>query len=205
MPSNVSGSECGGIGCCGHPRRRPITRTAASAAIPALMCTTVPPAKSSAPRRNSQPAGENTQCATGVYTTIAQSPRNQTHAENFMRSAIAPVISAGVMIANISWNAENDSGGIDSVPKPGRRDVFATSCIHARSKLPIHLPVPRNASEYTHAAQSTLDEAHAEEVLHEHAEHVLGPHHAAVEQRQPRRHEHARARRTPAPTRCRRR
>ena len=100
------------------PRRVPSTSTTASAAMPALMCTTVPPAKSSAPRRNSQPAGENTQCATGAYTTSAQSPRNQTHAENFMRSAIAPVISAGVMTANIIWNAENDSGGIGTAPKP---------------------------------------------------------------------------------------
>ena len=34
--------------------------------MPALMCTTVPPAKSSAPRSASQPAGANTQCATGA-------------------------------------------------------------------------------------------------------------------------------------------
>ncbi len=118
VPKSVNGNEWGGIGCFGHPLRRPITMTAASAAIPALMCTTVPPAKSSAPRRNSQPAGENTQSATGVYTRISQRPRNQNHAENFIRSAIAPVISAGVMIANMSWNAENDSGGIVSV-EPG--------------------------------------------------------------------------------------
>ena len=63
-----------------------------------------------------------------------------------MRSAIAPVISAGVMIANISWNAENDSGGIGNDPKPVA-GTFATSCIHARSRLPIHFPVPWNASE----------------------------------------------------------
>ena len=111
-PSSVHGSMWGGIGCCGHPRRRPMTITTASAAMPALMCTTVPPAKSSAPRRNSHPAGEKTQCATGAYTTISQIPRNQNHAANFMRSAIAPVISAGVMIANISWNAKNASGGM---------------------------------------------------------------------------------------------
>src|SRR6476659_151688 len=112
VPSNVSGSECGGVGWLGHPRRRPMTITATSAAIPALMWTTVPPAKSSAPRRNSHPAGEKTQCATGVYTMSAHSPTNHTHAENRMRSAMAPVMSAGVMMANIIWNAENDSGGI---------------------------------------------------------------------------------------------
>ena len=37
--------------------------------MPALMCTTVPPAKSSAPRLNSQPAGLKTQWATGAYTS----------------------------------------------------------------------------------------------------------------------------------------
>ena len=56
----------------------------------------------------------------GVYTTSAQSPRNQNHAENFMRSAIAPVMSAGVITANISWNAENDSGGIGTARSRSR-------------------------------------------------------------------------------------
>src|SRR5262245_18719847 len=56
-PNNVHGSMCGAIGCCGQPRRRPITKTTASAAMPALMCTTVPPAKSSAPFLNNHPSG----------------------------------------------------------------------------------------------------------------------------------------------------
>ena len=77
---------------------------------------------------------------------MSQIPRNQNHAENFMRSAMAPVINAGVMIANISWNTENDSGGIGNAPKPVAGTV-ATSRIHARSKLPIHFPVPWNARE----------------------------------------------------------
>ncbi len=41
---------------------------------------------------------------------------NPTHAAQRMRSAIAPVISAGVMIANVSWNATNASVG-DAVAK----------------------------------------------------------------------------------------
>ena len=65
-PMSVNGSACGGIGWLGQPFRFPSRMTAASAAIPALMWTTVPPAKSSAPRLNSHPAGENTQCATGA-------------------------------------------------------------------------------------------------------------------------------------------
>jgi hypothetical protein len=45
--------------------------------------------------------GENTQWAIGEYTSSSHSPRNTAQAANFMRSATAPVISAGVMIANI--------------------------------------------------------------------------------------------------------
>jgi hypothetical protein len=59
------------------------------------------------------------------------------------------------MIANIIWNAENDSGGIGTAPKPVAGMVSAWSR-NARSRLPIHLPVPWKASEYMHTAQSTL-------------------------------------------------
>ena len=39
-------------------------------------------------------------------------PMNQSIAENFMRSANAPVISAGVMIAKVIWNVMNTVSGI---------------------------------------------------------------------------------------------
>ena len=64
-PSITNGTLCGRMCSFGQPRRRPSRMAIASAAAPALMCTTVPPAKSSAPRLNAQPSGENTQCATG--------------------------------------------------------------------------------------------------------------------------------------------
>ena len=38
-------------------------------------------------------------------------------AENFIRSATAPVISAGVMIANLPWNITKTSSGIALSPK----------------------------------------------------------------------------------------
>ena len=79
---------------------------------------------------------------------------NHTHAENFMRSATAPVIRAGVMIANMSWKARNVSGGIDSSKPVG--DVAAASRNQARSRFPIHLLSPLKASEYVSAAQITL-------------------------------------------------
>jgi len=41
--------------------------------------------------------------ASGAYTTKNHRIINSTVPLNFMRSAVAPVISAGVMIANINW------------------------------------------------------------------------------------------------------
>jgi len=37
---------------------------------------------------------------------------NQSNAENFMRSAKPPAINAGVMIANVIWNAMYTDSGI---------------------------------------------------------------------------------------------
>ena len=67
-----------------------------------------------------------------------------TYAENFNRSAVAPVISAGVMIANVIWNAQNSTNGIVSVPKNPFASGSAgpTSFIHAKSKLPMKPSLP---------------------------------------------------------------
>src|SRR6266516_3963776 len=51
---------------------------ATSADTPALMWTTVPPAKSSAPSFASHPPDPHTQCASGSYTNVAQRTRNTT-------------------------------------------------------------------------------------------------------------------------------
>ena len=57
---------------------------------------------------------------------------NQSSAENFMRSANAPVISAGVMIANIIWKVMNTLSGIVplresiAIPPRNRRDRSPT-------------------------------------------------------------------------------
>ena len=52
-----------------------------------------------------------TQCATGKYTTVDQMATNTAHEVNFARSAIAPEMSAGVMIANINWKAAKTRTG----------------------------------------------------------------------------------------------
>jgi hypothetical protein len=117
-PSSTNGTLCGRKLPPGQPRRRPRTSATATAAAPALACTTVPPAKSSAPRLYNHPVGEKTQCATGAYTKTDQQVMKTTKPPNRNRSALPPVINAGVMIANINWNAANTIGGMTCVNAP---------------------------------------------------------------------------------------
>ena len=65
-PVTVIVMLCGSIGVCGNPSRRPSCSAATSAAMPAVTWTTVPPAKSSRPRRCNQPFGAQTQWHTGT-------------------------------------------------------------------------------------------------------------------------------------------
>src|SRR5579863_2345458 len=55
-PTMVSVRLCGGIGSLPKPTRLPSTNAPTRPATPALMCTTVPPAKSSAPHCQMSPA-----------------------------------------------------------------------------------------------------------------------------------------------------
>ena len=77
------------------------------------MWTTVPPAKSRAPSPTSliQPP-PHTQCATGAYTRVTHITRNMRYVVNLKRSTNAPVMSTGVMMANIIWNMTNSSVGM---------------------------------------------------------------------------------------------
>src|ERR1019366_1611254 len=90
---------CGAMLVSGWPLRLPSTSAHIRPAIPALICTTVPPAKSRTPACDAQPEGDQTQCAIGELTINDHTAMKMHIAENFMRSAKAPAISAGVMIA----------------------------------------------------------------------------------------------------------
>src|SRR2546423_9673895 len=142
-PSTTNGTLCGTNASFPHPRRFPRYRAHARAATPALMCTTVPPAKSSAPRceapRNPPP---HTQCATGEYTMIDHSVRNISHPENFIRSAKAPVMRAGVMTANISWNAMNTDDGMVGARAMGLGPVWCRPQ-YFMPPISIHLSGPK--------------------------------------------------------------
>ena len=88
--------------------------------MPAAMWTTVPPAKSSAPifprspialaprlaatTLESNQSNAHTMWASGQYTKVTHSTMNRQKGQKRMRSAMAPEIRAGVMIANIPWN-----------------------------------------------------------------------------------------------------
>src|SRR5947207_4928245 len=70
-PMKLSTKLCGGIGCLGNPVRLPKYRAQTSAETPELMCTTVPPAKSSVgnfPPSDafSSPPFPHTMCASGA-------------------------------------------------------------------------------------------------------------------------------------------
>src|SRR5687768_9113423 len=102
-PISTIGTLCGDIGMRLKSRRGPRYHAATRAETPALTCTTVPPAKSSAPSFWSQPPDPQTQCASGAYTSVDQSRIKARNARNRMRSTIAPDTSAGVITANIAW------------------------------------------------------------------------------------------------------
>src|ERR1700759_3160757 len=65
-PSATNGTLCGRMFSRGQPTRLPSTNATASAAEPALTCTAVPPAKSSAPRLAPIQPPPQIQCATGT-------------------------------------------------------------------------------------------------------------------------------------------
>ena len=79
-----------------------------SAETPELMWTTVPPAKS---KRGNLPPRDGVQQSALAPDHVSHRAVNQSDhsivntsiALNFIRSANAPVISAGVMMANINW------------------------------------------------------------------------------------------------------
>jgi hypothetical protein len=134
---------CGSIGVVGKPLRLRITSAATSAATPAFTCTTAPPAKSLNPLCWSQPPPQ-TQWATGRYTSTSHNVQNSSIAPNLVLSANAPMINAGVMIANVNWNITNTVSGMGPLSVSS-----STPRSHAFDRPPMIPDVPpaENASE----------------------------------------------------------
>src|SRR5438105_14090466 len=77
-PRATIGTLCGRKLSFGQPTRLPSTSASASAAEPALMCTAVPPAKSSACSLAPMKPPPQLQCATETYTSANQQPATTT-------------------------------------------------------------------------------------------------------------------------------
>ncbi len=72
-------------------------------------------------------------------------------AENFMRSAKAPTISAGVMIAKVIWKVANTDSGMVSVrlsrPTPAMKALPSPPMNEYRLTSPLTMPVVSKATE----------------------------------------------------------
>ena len=72
---------------------------------------------------------------------------NSSTAENFIRSANAPTISAGVMPANVAWKAMNTySGRTTPLLKVAATESGVTPDRNSLSKPPKNEPPPVNAT-----------------------------------------------------------
>jgi hypothetical protein len=82
-------------------------------------------------------------------------------------------------------DCQGEVAGVAGKGEFGVGDVLEADEVEVADELPA---VAEGQAEADHGPQHA-DEAHGEEVLHEHAEYVLGPDHSAVEEGQARGHE----------------
>ena len=103
-PMLVSTSECGALGTLGYPARLPIMDATVSPEAPDETWTTMPPAKSMAPREwRNAPSPPHTWCASGQYTAVLHRMAKAQTAVSLSLSANAPEMIAVVMHANMQW------------------------------------------------------------------------------------------------------
>ena len=138
-PIIVNIGLCGGVIDFGKPLLLPSVKAVTKAAVPAVACTTMPPAKSIVPQYDKIPPPQ-TQCVTGAYTIKTQRLKKISIAENLILSTKAPIIRAGVMIAKVIWNVANRLLGM-------LRDGVSNSIefINMLPNPPIHAFPPENA------------------------------------------------------------
>ena len=84
-------------------------------------------------------------------------PISVAYPANFSRSAVAPVMSAGVMIAKVIWKARNSGSGIPPVKAANCLELMVMSWKPAKSKPPNQPPSPRlpKAMEAPNSTQRT--------------------------------------------------
>ena len=87
-------------------------------------------------------------CAIGRYLNVNQMTENSSTAENFMRSAKEPMISAVVMAANVDWKATKISSGMTTpLLKVAAMLSGVMPLSSTLSKPPMNGLPPVNASE----------------------------------------------------------
>mmetsp|Transcript_28585 Transcript_28585/g.80575 ORF Transcript_28585/g.80575 Transcript_28585/m.80575 type:complete len:238 (-) Transcript_28585:672-1385(-) len=107
--------------------RGPRTAQPTKAPMPAVMCTTMPPAKSRTPWAAMKPFGPHTMWQAGKYTANIHRTQYHITALNFMRSTKLPTIRAGVMMAKVIWYSAHRASGMVShrlvLVMPARNDL----------------------------------------------------------------------------------
>ena len=116
---------------------------------------------------------------------------------NFMRSAMAPRISAGVMIANIAWNMMKTYSGMlrGGVAKFAVTESIVTPASPTFDEVADPGVAAVEGEAVADQDPQDADDAGGDEALHQDVEDVLGAHQAAVEQRQTRQRHHQHQRR----------
>mmetsp|Transcript_5246 Transcript_5246/g.20412 ORF Transcript_5246/g.20412 Transcript_5246/m.20412 type:complete len:238 (+) Transcript_5246:576-1289(+) len=132
--------------------RSPRYMAATRAPMPAVMCTTIPPAKSRTPMSaKNAPGPPQTMWHAGKYTANIHSVENHMTALNFMRSTSAPIMSAGVMIANVIWYNTHSASGIvpatDAAVTPAKPTLSQPPMKDANVVTPSFMPTSLNDSE----------------------------------------------------------
>ena len=118
-PVTVIVRLCGGIAVCGNPRRWPSTSAHTSAAIAGGhvhhdAAGEIHDAEFRQPAAAPHPVRDRARRRAAATARV-----NSSTAEKRMRSAKAPMTSAGVMIAKVIWNMKNTVSGM--VPSPTSR------------------------------------------------------------------------------------
>src|SRR5690606_37830504 len=118
-------------------------------ATPALMCTTVPPAKSRAPSSSSMPPGPHTMWAIGGQLNVNQSSEKNSRALKRTRSASEPTIRAVVSPAKVHWKATNtNSGSFTSSLNVSASESIVTPDRNSFESEPKYAVDSVNATEY---------------------------------------------------------
>ena len=124
-----------------------------------------------------------------------------TNAANRLRSAKAPVMSAGVIAANISWNAgeqdERDRRPRSLVDREA--DVHEPDEVEAADEAEAADGVGREREREPDEDPDDADEGQPEEAVHDRGEDVLAPDEPAVEEGEARQHDHHEGRRDEQP------